>query len=437
MYPDAWPNNHILNTLLSKLCIAVFGPEQWAVRLPNVLLSVLFLAGIYKILSLLNRINIPVVLFGSLAFLANAYLLDFFSLCRGYGMAISFGVLALAFLIQGYKEEKPRAVWIAFILALLGSYANFTLLIFWASVTIITGLFFLFHYKSRIKLMLFNGGVLVLSSLLYLALIYTPIRKMTSTDQFQYWSSSGFYEVTIKSLVFHWVDGKSLWPGNGFWASGIVIMLALGLLYVIVKMIRKRSIYLPLKQPLELSIIITLVTIGINLIQILLLETPNLTGRTALIFYPLLASCILFSLDRLIGKVDGRRGVVSISTSIVFSILLIYLFSKSLHLTHTREWWYDANTYDVLEFLEGKGDKESPVVLATQWYFHPSFLFYEETGKTPFLSLMPYDKNIDPEAAADYYYVFESEGDLLKNRFETVKNFNGKLLMRLTENGER
>ena len=47
MYPDYWPNNHILNTLLVKLSESVFGIEPWSVRLPNLLAFIFFFAVMY------------------------------------------------------------------------------------------------------------------------------------------------------------------------------------------------------------------------------------------------------------------------------------------------------------------------------------------------------------------------------------------------------
>ena len=53
MYPDHIPNNHILNTLLVKGSMLLFGQEQWAVRLPNLLAFLLYGLGVFRILRLL------------------------------------------------------------------------------------------------------------------------------------------------------------------------------------------------------------------------------------------------------------------------------------------------------------------------------------------------------------------------------------------------
>ena len=41
--PHLDPNNHILNTLLTKLSTSVFGTQEWALRLPNSLAFLVYL----------------------------------------------------------------------------------------------------------------------------------------------------------------------------------------------------------------------------------------------------------------------------------------------------------------------------------------------------------------------------------------------------------
>ena len=62
--------------------------------------------------------------------------------------------------------------------------------------------------------------------------------------------------------------------------------------------------------------------------------------------------------------------------------------------------------------------------MKTNWLFHPSFYFYQYTGKTPYIDLKGYDKNITSETDADYYYVLATDYDKLKDNFDLVYKFD-------------
>ncbi|MBK7870599.1 MAG: hypothetical protein IPJ74_07920 [Saprospiraceae bacterium] len=203
MYPDPWPGNHILNTLLTKLSMNIFGQEQWAARLPNMLSFALYFYAAYHIcLQLFKNHLLPFL--GCLAFfIFNPFLLDFFSLCRGYGMSNALMLCSAMFLLKGFVTQQWRAVWWGFAFSILASYANFTLLIYWCAVTAMIAIFAWNDYLNHknTKQFFTKIGILAGIDLIYLLLIYTPIHKMQSTDQFVYWQSNGFFRDTIISLI--------------------------------------------------------------------------------------------------------------------------------------------------------------------------------------------------------------------------------------------
>ena len=50
MFPDPWPNNHILNTLLTKMSIGLFGEGHLAIRLPSIFSVTLYLWAIWRLI---------------------------------------------------------------------------------------------------------------------------------------------------------------------------------------------------------------------------------------------------------------------------------------------------------------------------------------------------------------------------------------------------
>jgi len=70
--------------------------------------------------------------------------------------------------------------------------------------------------------------------------------------------------------------------------------------------------------------------------------------------------------------------------------------------------------------LETQKHPGSTIVLKTDWNLFPSFYFYSYIGKTPWLELRGYDKNIDINTDAEYYYVFSKSYKILEPKFEPV-----------------
>jgi hypothetical protein len=79
--------NHFLNSVLTKVAGTIFGTDPWALRLPNML------AGMGYVLAagaMARRAAHPMVgLAGFVLLVANPYLLDYFAVSRGYGLAIA------------------------------------------------------------------------------------------------------------------------------------------------------------------------------------------------------------------------------------------------------------------------------------------------------------------------------------------------------------
>lgn len=421
MFPDNWPNNHILNTLLAKLSIAVFGKEQWAIRLPNLLIFILFSFGVYRILKLVIREDSLFFIPASLLFV-NPYLLDFFGLCRGYGISTTFTLLSVMLILEGYLKNRNSFIWLSVLTALLASYANFTVLVFWASAVIMAWLFFVVKHQGKIKKLLKPTLVVFLVSLVYLAIIYVPISKMQGTDQFKYWSSGGFYNDTVISLIHFWrYDSKILTAISSRFITGLIVFVFLLNIFFLTKNFRKEKFsWQSFRSPLLISLLLLVLPALINITQTILLGTPNLKGRTALFFYPLLATFIVVTFSAL---PELKMLPLAKSLAVAIGLLFVVNLAHRVSLKSVREWNYDQNTLEVINYLNDQYNGE-PVVLKTNWIFHPSFYFYADAGKIPKIDLQPYDYNLDINTPAEYYYIFAKDYEFLAPRFEVVFKFD-------------
>lgn len=147
-------NNHFLNSLLVRILCFFFDNNEFILRLPNLAGYVLYLVFSLKLLNMLfNRL---LVIAGFLLLNLNPYVLDYFSLSRGYGLSLGILMAALyffsCFLDSILKRDDPfylnlRA---SFVLAICSVLSHFSVLNVHLSLMLVAILFlFAAAYKNR------------------------------------------------------------------------------------------------------------------------------------------------------------------------------------------------------------------------------------------------------------------------------------------------
>ena len=133
-YPGS--NNHVLNTLLMKACVAVFGEGSASLRLPALLFGVAGVPAIYVCarVALSERASLAAA-----AMLAVAHQDVFFSQnARGYTAWLFFSLLGAGYLARALQDDEPRT-WGLFLLATVGNFASLLLSAFVAAGHALTG----------------------------------------------------------------------------------------------------------------------------------------------------------------------------------------------------------------------------------------------------------------------------------------------------------
>src|ERR1051326_42770 len=90
-YKNFYTNNHILNSLLMKYSELLFGSSEFALRLPNLLLFIVYMIYSYLLFRKTNQF-LSVAIFILLC--ANSSLIDLFGLARGYGLSFGFMLMS-------------------------------------------------------------------------------------------------------------------------------------------------------------------------------------------------------------------------------------------------------------------------------------------------------------------------------------------------------
>ena len=414
--PETFPSNHVLNSLLTKMSIFFFGQEQWAVRLPNLGSFILYSIGVYRILTGVLTKNSLFFIPAALLFISSPYVLDFFGLCRGYGISLALCTFSMSYLLSAFRTMNRKHIWISLITAVLASYASFTLLVFWAAISILVVYFFFVEYKQKKTRVMRPVMLLVLINIGYLALIIYPIHHMQTVYQWADWKSMGFIETTMKSLIMNSKYGSKVFLTAEFFIGFVFFILLLNSIYIVLKLISKEQRRAMLTAPIIIATLAILLTAGINLVQTVFLDTPSLNDRAALFFFPLFMIALVASIQVFAHRVGDKT---KLGISIVLTAFLLHHVIHTAQPKSVREWTYDAHTLKVIQYLDDHRNGNQ-VSLNTHWIFNPSFLYY--VPEYSWLNLGAYNKDIKT-TNTNYYYLPKEDYPLVEAEFVPVLKF--------------
>ena len=128
--PDS--NNHVLNTILIRLLVQLFGVSHLTMRAPALFGGAVYILAAYRLCTLLSRdLTLQWPLFVCLVY--NPFVMDYLVAARGYGLAIGLLSLAAYFTVrtllrldQASEREMMRKVTAASVCAALSFCANFS-----------------------------------------------------------------------------------------------------------------------------------------------------------------------------------------------------------------------------------------------------------------------------------------------------------------------
>lgn len=424
-YPDCWKsaNNHLLNTLLWQQTIQWLGPTELGMRLPNLLAHLLFLVSSASIvLRFTPRLLPGIAAFAVLNF--NPYLLDFFALARGYGLCAGFVMAALALWLGYWQHRKlSRLAWCcaALTAAILSNFVALNIFLAVAGAT------FLLTLKGERRFFLRSTALLGSTALLLALMLHRPIRFLRQGGEFQY-GTERLWE-SLESLVKNGLYGH-LYIGDLTLPllAGLAYAAALGATgYALVCFRKSENAG---RDSFFAGVCLAfLLSIAGMIAQHYLLGSVYLVNRTAVPLAVLLSAVLAVGL---LHTSDSRRRW---SVSVV-SVLILFALSWNLlraaNVRYFREWWYDENTKTVMLYMNDVGAaRQESVGLGVSWLFYPAAEFYRVTLGLQHVAQVSNDPNISPEAGYDYYYIEDSNREVLSEMYQQEKYFPwGRVLMR-------
>ncbi|MEI7526955.1 MAG: hypothetical protein WCJ95_21585 [Mariniphaga sp.] len=405
---DGYSNNHILNTLCMKYSEKVFGSSEIALRLPNLLLLLVFLTYTF----LLFRKS-PEVFSISIFILmtANTALLDIFGLARGYGMSIGFMMMSLYHLIKSFDGNLNKHLTLFNIGALLAIFSNFTMLSFYFAALFAFNLILVMESRFKpkeksnlIQVNKVNMGFFIL----FLIVLYEPVRKAIKFNSFDFGGKVGFVNDTVTSLISHLLTNISLSPIEIILLQIVILfVLLLPLILILSNICFSNKVFFSRHRALVLVNIIFLTLSAETVIQHYILKTDYLLGRFSIFLIPIFVLNFGFLL---IYFAQFRIRIVIYPLMVALSFLSIFNFYKNTDLYSCAEWGYDRETKNVITALiqDRKSDtlKQDHIKLGINWLFEPTINFYRQTWHIDWL--LPVDRKglADDD---DYEYDFISE----------------------------
>lgn len=281
-------NNHVLNSAISHVFFKFFGSDLWVIRLASTLSLLILLIYVWKISSFLENLYVK---WGFIvSFLGSHYLIEFFSLSRGYGMSISFLIGAIYHLLWYVKNQKSIHLFGYSLMILLGLMANLTL---------VNTAFIGFTLVLYILLAKRPHGVCLQQGLITFFLVFIPLLgailtslKYQQLELLYYGQGDSYWEVTVDSFFQRF----TLIENPYYLVYPIILPVLLGCLYNVISSF-VNSKWNSISDKANILAIFFFGNIIMSIIQTSFMNVNYPEDRTALFFFPFLIGMVAFYAD--------------------------------------------------------------------------------------------------------------------------------------------
>ncbi len=397
-------NNHPLNTLAMKLGGALFGPNEMALRWSSVAAFFVYVVALVVLLRRVKRRSIRVL--GLSLAVANPYVLDFFSLARGYGLALALVVVSVLFTLAYVERPRISAALAAVVSAAVAVLANFATITYFLAVLVVIVLPLVVPTRTA-KRSIALGRLCALVVVPTVAVAFVagiPLRRLRSEGQLYFGGHNGFWQDTVQSLVSSTLYRR--WDVLDIAPVVLVAAMVAGGAAAAAIAIRRRSL------PLHATAFILLAAPAIvSVVQHYAFDAPFLIERTALFFVPLFAIWLSLAADALAQHPRFTPGVTA--AAVVITIAACVNLASAANLSYVLDWRYDATTERMITELAGSPNDPQTIELRVSFLLQPATVFYRET-RFRWLPDESLHESIDTES--DYYYVVGPDIERIRER---------------------
>lgn len=399
-----YTNNHLLNTWLMKISNILFGNTEFALRLPNLLFFAVYL---FFGTRLILKLKYPLLAFSGWVLLnSNPFMLDFFSMARGYG--ISLGLLMIStyglynWITKDCGTRNTLMILVPICLSILANLTFINLVISF-SVTLILAAFFInrFHFSgenkspARYKIILLITGVFATTCFFTIRKIF----KLREHGNFDFGGNTNIWDGTILSLI-----GASLYkviPLNAAVKVFTIILFTAASIFTILLLIKFLSRHADAQDFFTATLFLIFIQCLVAIfLQHSLFKIPYAVDRAVIYLIPMFALLYVFLLN---GHKKYLIRNIMVILPVVFALVLLFF---SLNITHIFLWKYDHNTKSIVKEL-GENTEADPVLktvmVGVSPLYWPSYNYYRLKYNS--LQLNPAINNDDLNNKNYQYYL--------------------------------
>lgn len=420
-------NNHILNSLLLKKMVQMFGWHEWSIRLPNV---IFFLVYFFACVFFMNKLSPDkwIRLSGIFFFLAPHFVLDYFSLARGYGIAVAFEMMSLYFLVQYFTTRRTKFIAYSFLFAALAVYANFTWLNILLAQWVILNLVLIIEKKGKsigslIGQLIRTNLAPFLITLLLAVLIYKPIEYLSNNNEFKWGSET--WAASFQSFVssLHYTHSYFILHYNDriFLLKAFLILLPAGSCFMLFQRIFRNKWKQVDAFPyysLLVSCLLLITLVISTVLQRHLLNTFYIDGRKSLLYVPVLL--VLFS-SVVTWICQYRQSTGKTIWFLAYTTAMMH-FVSIFNFYSCLEWWYDASSKMAYQYIVNDNHPQ-PKTTAVNWLFSQSMGFYNQRMFGHAIPVLQKTSELKSFDEVNYVYVLGDEIRSVPPQFKPVKRY--------------
>lgn len=418
-------NNHWLNTWLCIYFVKWFGVNEFVLRLPSLIAHILFL---YSSATLVKSFSDKwIVILSFLIINLNPYLLDFFSLSRGYALSVSLMLWSILYLYK-YLSNDYKIKYAAFslIIGALAVMANFVLLNYFV---VLFALLFCFevyyhyttpqHKEEKWKSIIIRFSIINHLFAIAVLFIVPKLFKLRAADALYYGLNNGFWQDTVYTSVqsfLYGLDYGRLFPIA--LKAIIVLIIFAGILYSLAQIIKKQqnanSLFI-----FSLVLLIVLTALS-TIVQHKFLHTLYLFDRTTLFYMVLMPLLFVFTLIYLVKNIKYKQVVLS-----VFCLVFLFHSVRAFNFSYVWEWKANADIKKIMKDIENQKTKlsEFPLIsIGMPLTYEAGFNYYRAVNKMNWL--VPADRDNQIHDLRDLWILPADTAKKYLGQYDTVAVYN-------------
>lgn len=417
-------NNHVINSLFIKATLDLFGKNILLIRSLNVICGIIYVLSVFGILKRVQSTWLQC--FGAIMMCLQPFLLDYFTLARGYGVSISFMLLALYFTNEYLYTKSIKLLNISSFLSCLSAVSTFSFIyvvIFILLINIYCKVVHKFDKEEKNKFFIFLLPELICFSVI--GLYIYPIGKMLAARPDTDGSSDGLLKSVFLPLLY--ANLGELREGSSLVTKLFKLPFIVAYAYVTFMFLVKRAGNIVIDKVNSMAFFIMFILIGaifIIYIQFYVFNVKFPSDRTAIYIFVLLPLFVVLAAD------DLGNAVVRIVLFFV-SLFIVFIFIFSINISHYQPGYADQFNEEIANIIYSK--KFNGKVLFITDRNPLSFDFYNDKRRSDIEyvwleneSLVSYlSKNPINKMSEVYAYISDPEvyKGLAASKYFVVKQF--------------